>query len=122
MNLKDDFLFFKEINSYDIEHAVLASKQYFENNKNIDGFIESCTDNQKIVSGIFEILSISPSGFMRIKEIQLNKEFVNVQLTLTMDLNLLHGFIFAGSLKPTAYGWRIINLDYFYPPAVKPFL
>jgi hypothetical protein len=122
VNLKDDFTFFKEINSHEIETAVLASKKYLDKNQHIDGFLESCSDNKSIINDIFEIVGISPSGLMRVKDRHLKKEYVNVQLTLDMDLSSLHGFIFEGALKPTAYGWRIINLDYFYPPAVKSFI
>jgi hypothetical protein len=122
VNIKEDFLFFKDINAAQIENAVLASKHYLDNSGQIDGFIESCSDNQNIVNGYFEIVCILPNGFIRIRDIHLKKEFVNVQLNFNFDLNRLQGFIFSGSLKPTAYGWRIINLDYFYPAAVKPYV
>jgi hypothetical protein len=122
VNLKDDYLFFKEINSAQIEYAAMASKRYLDNNQQIDGFIESCSDNQNIVNGFFEIVRLSPNGFLRIRDIHLKKEFVNVQLNFNFDLMRLQGFVFHGSLKPTAYGWRIIDLDYFYPSSVKPFV
>jgi hypothetical protein len=33
-----------------------------------------------------------------------------------------NGFIFEATLKPTGYGWRILNLEYIFPKVAKPYL
>lgn len=122
LNLSEDYLFFKDLNAYNIELSVRASKKYIENNKPIDGFIESCTDDKNLIGGFFEITGVSPSGFIRVKDIHLMKEYINVQLAIPMNLDPICGFIIEGTIKPTTYGWRFINLDYIYPPTVKPYV
>jgi hypothetical protein len=122
INLKDDFLFLKTINAAAIEVAVAANKAFLKTNGQIDGFIASCSDNPSIISGFFEMIRVLPNGFVRLQDLNSKKEYINVQINFNFDLNRLQGFFFNGSIIPTAYGWRVVNLDYFYPPSVKPFL
>jgi len=32
------------------------------------------------------------------------------------------GFIFEATIKPTGYGWRLLNLEYVFPRVAKPYL
>jgi hypothetical protein len=105
-----------------IQNVLLCSRNYFTNNSLVDGIIQSNTCGDQIVSGLFEIEKISRSGLIQVSDIHFNKKYLNVQHNFSGPIKLMVRSILSATLKPTAYGWRFVSIDYIFPQAAKPYL
>ena len=121
INLKEMFDKINDQHFADLERAIHISRSYFDKNSLIEGVLEANTEDDKIVSGFFKVEKISHNGLLRLKDIHFKETYLNVKINLTDQL-LLENLIVYASLKLTIYGWRVINLDYVFPDAAKPYL
>jgi hypothetical protein len=121
VNLKEAFD--RIINEHfgDLQRALNLGRSYFDKNSLINGLLEANVEDDKIVSGFFEVEKISANGLLRLKDIHFKETYLNVKINLT-DHSLLENLILYASLKLTIYGWRVINLDYVFPEAARPYL
>ena len=94
---------------------------YFENNSVISGILEANVPDDQVVDGFFQVESVNRSGFLRLRDIHFRQTYLNVKINLSDPLQLEDTILYA-SLKHTAYGWRIINLEYIFPAKAKPYL
>ena len=117
-SLYDEFVC-SDFNSFD---KILATiRLYFENNSVINGILESNMPHDQIVDGFFQVERVGKSGFLRLRDIHFRQTYLNVKINLSEPPRLENTIIYA-SLKHTAYGWRVINLDYIFPLKAKPYL
>jgi hypothetical protein len=105
-----------------MQNALLSSRSYFERNSVIDGVIELNTSGDPTVTGLFEIEKNLKNGLLQVRDILLNKKYINVQFGLADSANLINRAILSATIKPTVYGWRCVNLDYIFPQAARPYL
>jgi len=122
VNLREPFenLMSKHFDS--IQNVLLCSRSYFDKNSLVNGLIQSNAGGDQIISGLFEIEKISRSGLIQICDIHFNKKYLNVQNNFSGPVKLRERSILSATLKPTAYGWRFVNIDYIFPQAAKPYL
>ena len=108
--------------SFDSFEKTLSSiRLYFENNSVINGILEANCPDDQIVDGFFQVERINRSGFLRLRDIHFRQTYLNVKINLDDPIQLDNTIIYA-SLKHTAYGWRVINLEYIFPAKAKPYL
>jgi hypothetical protein len=105
-----------------IRNVLNCSRSYFYKNSLIEGIIQSNACGNQIVSGMFEIEKITKSGLIQIRDIHFNKKYLNVQININSPVPLISSTILSATIKPTAYGWRFVNIDYIFPQAAKPYL
>jgi hypothetical protein len=119
VNLYDDLL----KNHLDELHNVLNSaRKYLQNYSVVSGLLEANKTSVELIDGYFEILSINKEGFLRLQDIHLKKIYYNVILDKRFVALFEKGLIFEATLKPTGYGWRLLNLEYIFPRIAKPYL
>ncbi len=106
----------------DIEKALLAVRTYFNRHSLIHQIIESQQEDHFLAGGYFRIERVSSSGLLRLTNVHLHKNFINVQVDSTVQDRVRKGFILEGRLKPTSYGWRLVQLEYIFPPAAFPYI
>ena len=68
------------------------------------------------------IYNSSNNGFVHLRDIHFKKRYLNVQINFPSPIESLDQKIIDASIKPTAYGWRLINLEYIYPLTAKAYL
>jgi hypothetical protein len=105
-----------------VRNSVLLARRYFEKNSIIDGLLAVNSSDIQIVDGLFEVERVTENGFLHLRDIHFKHRYQNVQINFPNARHLLQKNIFDASLKPTAYGWRLINLDYIFPQAARPYL
>jgi hypothetical protein len=105
-----------------IHNAIMLSRGFFEKNSIIEGLLAVNTSETQVVDGLFEVEKVAENGFLHLRDIHYKNRYHNVQINFPYTRHLLHKSIFDASLKPTAYGWRLINLEYIFPPAARPYL
>jgi len=105
-----------------MQNVLFCSRSYFDRNSVIDGVIESNTCGDQVISGLFEIEKILKNGLIQVRDILLNKKYLNVQINFNDTAKLINRAILSATMKPTAYGWRCVNIDYIFPQAARPFL
>jgi hypothetical protein len=103
------------------DQTLVTVRLYFENNSVINGILEANIPDDQIVDGFFQVEKVNRSGFLRLRDIHFRQTYLNVKINLSDPLKLQKTIIYA-SIKHTAYGWRIINLDYIFPEKAKPYL
>lgn len=103
------------------ENALGCIRSYFDKNSLINGVLEANVENDRIISGFFQVEKISDNGFLRLRDIHFNKDYLNVKINFT-DPAELDKMILLASIKMTSYGWRVINLEYIFPQMTKPYL
>jgi hypothetical protein len=104
-----------------IENSLAAMRKYFEKNSLIGGILEANEADDQIVDGFFSVEKVSQNGLLRLKDIYFNQSYVNVKVNFE-EIDMLRNTIFDASIKHTAYGWRIIHLEYIFPQKAKPYL
>jgi hypothetical protein len=108
--------------NFDSFNKILSTiRLYFENNSVIKGILEANTPDDQVVDGFFQVERVSKSGFLRLRDIHFRQTYLNVKINLSQPKRLDKTILYA-SIKHTAYGWRIINLDYIFPQQAKPYL
>lgn len=122
VNLKDPFEQLMTSHFDSIRNVLLCSRSYFNKNSLVDGIIQSNACGNQIVSGMFEIEKISKTGLIQIKDVHFNKKYLNVQINVSNPVKLITSTILSATIKPTAYGWRFVNIDYIFPQAAKPYI
>jgi hypothetical protein len=122
VNLRQPFENLMNKHFESIQNVLLCSRSYFDKNSLINGIIQSNAGGDQIISGLFEIEKISRSGLIQICDIHFNKKYLNVQHNFSGQIKLRVRSILSATLKPTAYGWRFVNIDYIFPQAAKPYL
>lgn len=103
------------------EKTLTIIRLYFENNSVINGILEANSPDDQIVDGFFQVEKVNRSGFLRLRDIHFRQTYLNVKINLSDPLQLENAILYA-SLKHTAYGWRVINLEYIFPAKAKPYL
>jgi len=103
------------------EKTLTTIRLYFENNSVINGILEANSPDDKIVDGFFQVEKVNRSGLLRLRDIHFRQTYLNVKVNLS-DPPQLDNTILYASLKNTAYGWRIVNLEYIFPAKAKPYL
>jgi len=104
-----------------IAKALNAMRKYFEENSLISGILEANDSDEQIVDGFFLVEKVTRSGFLRLRDIYFNQAYLNVKINID-DIKMLENTLLDASLKFTAYGWRIIHLEYIFPQMAKPYL
>ena len=103
--------------------ALLLVRSYFDKNSLIEGVLASNDAENKVISGLFYVEAITSNGLFRIQDIYLKKSYFNVQINLSdASPEELTGMIVDGTIKPTVYGWRLVNLEYIFPEKARPYL
>jgi hypothetical protein len=103
------------------DRSLSTIRLYFENNSVIDGVLEANTQEDQVVDGFFQVEKVNISGFLRLRDIHFRQTYLNVKINLYNPRQLENTIVYA-SLKHTAYGWRVINLEYIFPAKAKPYL
>ncbi len=104
-----------------IEKALDAMRKYFEENSLISGILEANESDDQIVDGFFLVEKVTRNGFLRLRDIYFDQAYLNVKINFD-DIHMLENTILDASLKFTAYGWRIICLEYIFPKMAKAYL
>jgi len=102
--------------------SIELSRKYFEKNSVIEGILEVNATETQIFSGLFEIEKLTDHGFVHLKDIHFKKRYLNVQINFLASPEYFLNKILDACIKPTAYGWRLVHLEYIYPQAAKPYL
>ena len=105
-----------------VNQAVFTARSYFSENSIVDGILASNATDSRVVSGLFYIEEATANGLFRLRDIHFKNKYTNVQMNLPANLFDLKGMIIDAVIKPTTYGWRLINLEYVFPAAAKPYL
>lgn len=116
---------YSEIIKHHIQELIFvlnSARTYLQNYSVVNGLLEANTSDTELVDGYFEITSINNQGFLRLQDIHLKKIYYNVIIDKKFVELLENGFIFEATLKPTGYGWRLLNLEYIFPCIAKPYL
>ena len=108
-------------NFEDFDKTLTTIRMYFENNSVISGILEANVPDDRMVSGFFQVERVSKSGFLRLRDIHFRQTYLNVKINISEPTRLENTILYA-SIKHTAYGWRILNLDYIFPLKAKPYL
>jgi len=106
----------------EFDFVLNSARTYLQNNSVVNGILEANTSEKELVDGYFEIISINKDGFLRLQDIHLKKIYYNVNIDKKFVELFEKGFIFEATLKPTGYGWRLLNLEYVFPRVAKPYL
>jgi hypothetical protein len=117
-NLYEEF-FTSSFDSFD--KTLTTIRLYFENNSVINGILEANSPDDQIIDGFFQVEKVNRSGLLRLSDIHFRQTYLNVKINLSDALQLDNTILYA-SLKHTAYGWRIINLEYIFPAKARPYL
>ena len=104
-----------------IENTLKSSQLYFENNSLVSGILEANVADAQIIDGFFQVEKVSGNGFLRLRDIHFRQVYLNVKINLPEPVHLKETIIDA-SIKFTAYGWRVIHLEYIFPLRAKPYL
>ena len=114
--LYDDFV---TCNFSSFDKILGMIRLYFENNSVINGLLEANMPDDQIVDGFFQVERVGKSGLLRLRDIHFRQTYLNVKINLSEPPRLENTILYA-SIKHTAYGWRVINLDYIFPLKAKP--
>lgn len=106
----------------ELNEVLTTARYYLDNNSVVVGILEANTSDKVLIDGYFEVISINMEGFLRLQDIHLKKVYYNVILDKEIMKLFKKGFIFEATLKPTGYGWRLLNLEYIFPQIAKPYL
>ncbi len=103
------------------DKTLATIRLYFENNSVINGILESNIPEDQIVEGFFQVERVTRSGFLRLRDIHFRQTYLNVKINLSDPIQLKNTILYA-NIKHTAYGWRVISLEYIFPIKAKPYL
>jgi len=117
-SLFDDFI---SSSFYSFDNTLSTIRLYFENNSVISGILDANLPDDQIVNGFFQVERVTRNGFLRLRDIHFRQSYLNVKINLTDSVQLENTILYA-SIKHTAYGWRVVNLEYIFPIQAKPYL
>ena len=115
------FTAFMTENRQAIENALLAMHSYFKENSLIGGILEANEEDSQIVDGFFFVDKITRNGFLKLRDMYFQQSYLNAQIKIS-DVNMLMNTIIDANIKYTAYGCRVIHLEYVFPRNAKPYL
>jgi hypothetical protein len=121
IDLKSIFDSFLSSNLPAIENTLKSSQLYFKHNSLVSGILEANVTDAQIIDGFFQVEHISGNGFLRLRDIHFRQVYLNVKVNIPEPVHLKETIIDA-SIKFTAYGWRVIHLEYIFPLRAKPYL
>jgi hypothetical protein len=104
------------------EDAISLSRKYFDKNSVVEGILEVNASDTQIFNGVFEVEKLTKHGFVHLRDIYYKKRYLNVQINFPHSSDSFMRKILDACIKPTAYGWRLVHLEYIYPQAAKPYL
>jgi hypothetical protein len=122
INLSHLFSDILRTHANEFSDALMAIRSYFEKNSLIDGVLASNAPENNVISGLFYIDEISQNSLYRLRDVFLNNTYTNVQINLADHADSISGMIIDAAIKPTAYGWRLINLEYIFPRGARAYL
>jgi len=99
-----------------------SARTYLQNYSVVNGILEANKSEKELIDGYFEIISVNKAGFLRLQDIHLKKIYYNVIIDKHFIELFEKGYVFEATLKPTGYGWRLLNLEYVFPRVAKPYL
>jgi hypothetical protein len=109
-------------NMDELNFVLNSARTYLHNYSVVNGILEANTSEAELIDGYFEVTAINKAGFLRLQDIHLKKIYYNVIVDKRFVDLFEKGFIFEATLKPTGYGWRLLNLEYVFPRVAKPYL
>jgi hypothetical protein len=105
-----------------LQKAIILTRKYFERNSIIDSILEVNDYDGQIVDGLLVLDHIQNNGLMCLSDLHRQNKYMNVQINFSFISDIPAGSILDLTLKPTRFGWRVINLEYIFPAAAKPYL
>lgn len=120
--LSQQFNQYVRSNHEKLEQALDSARTYLKNNSIINGMLEVNSSDTNLLDGYFEIVAFTNNGFLRLKDIHMKKIYYNVRLNKNFRELFQEGNIIEATIKPTPYGWRLLNLEYIFPQIASPYL
>ena len=121
LEIKELFKSFMAENRQAIATALQAMHSYFKENSLIGGILEANEEDSQIVDGFFLVDKITRNGFLKLRDMFFQQNYLNAQIKIS-DMNMLENMILDANIKYTAYGCRVIHLEYVFPKNAKPYL
>ena len=119
INLSNHFLKVSRKHFQGFKNSILITRGYFDNNSTIDSMLASNDLEADVVSALFLVEKIGANGLIRLRDVFLKNKYSNVQISLPVNRKILAGMIIDASIKPTLYGWQLINLEYVFPERAR---
>jgi hypothetical protein len=120
--LKKDFDQFYLSNCTDLENIIFIAKNCINSYSMLDSILEMGNYDAEIVNGFFEVVKILDNGFIRLRDIHFHREYFNVQVDSSIPHDRLKNCIIDANLRPTHFGWRMVNINYIYPQVSKSYI
>lgn len=108
--------------SKEVVQVIESARKYLNNSSIINGILEANSSDTVLHDGYFEIVSIAKNEFLRLQDIHTKKIYYNVRIDNDLKDNIKKANILEAMIKPTAYGWRIINIEYIFPKVSAQYL
>ena len=121
IDLKTVYTEFISENLASLEKSLFSMRTYFEDNSLINGILDANNATDQVINGFFMVENVTRHGFLRLRDIHFRQTYLNVKINLSDPAPLEKTILYA-SIKYTAYGWRVINLEYIFPQKAKPYL
>ena len=118
----DDFQKLIRKNFDAMQKAIILIRKYFERNSIIDSILEVNDYKGQLVDGLLELDHIQNNGLICLTDLHRHDKYINVQINFSFLSDIPPGSILDLTLKPTRFGWRVMNLEYIFPAAARPYL
>ena len=105
-----------------LQKAIILTRKYFERNSIIDSILEVNDHEGPLVDGLLILDHIQNNGLLCLSDLRKQNKYMNVQINFSFISDIPHGSIMDLTLKPTRFGWRVMNLEYIFPAAARPYL
>jgi hypothetical protein len=105
-----------------LQKSIILTRKYFERNSIIDSILEVNDYEGELVDGLLILDHIQNNGLLCLTDLRRQNKYMNVQINFSFISDIPPGSIMDIVLKPTRFGWRVINLEYIFPAAAKPYL
>ncbi len=105
-----------------LQKAIILTRKYFERNSIIDSILEVNDYDGQLIDGLLEMDHIQNNGLICLKDLRRQNKYMNVQINFSFISDIPSGSIMDLTLKPTRFGWRVMNLEYIFPAAARPYL
>ncbi|TFH01770.1 MAG: hypothetical protein E4H13_03990 [Calditrichales bacterium] len=112
---------FMDVNGKYLITTLNLTRAYFENNSLISGVLDANVAEDQLAEGYFKVEKVADTGLLRLKDVHFRQTYLNVKINLAEPEQLI-GTILEASIKFTAYGWRVINLEYIFPGQAVSYL
>ncbi len=111
-----------ETHSKEIIQVIKSARKYLQNSSIINEILEANSSEGVLHDGYFEIVDFTKNGFLRLRDIHTKKLYYNVRIENRLMENIKKENILEAMIKPTGYGWRILNIEYIFPKISGPYL